>query len=64
MVDIVDCQSAMDDAREAVPAKRGVPRWAVTAASLVVILVLWEALGRHINPIFGAPPSAIFVAYI
>ena len=64
MVDIVDRQSAMDDAREAVPAKRGVPRWAVTAASLVVILVLWEALGRHINPIFGAPPSAIFVAFI
>ncbi len=64
MVDIVDCQSAMDDAREAAPAKRGVPRWAVTAASLVVILLLWEALGRHINPIFGAPPSAIFVAII
>ncbi len=64
MVDIVDRQSAMDDAREAAPAKRGVPRWAVTAASLVVILLLWEALGRHINPIFGAPPSAIFVAFI
>ncbi len=64
MVDIVDRQSAMDDAREAAPAKRGVPRWAVTAVSLVVILLLWEALGRHINPIFGAPPSAIFVAFI
>jgi ABC-type nitrate/sulfonate/bicarbonate transport system permease component len=64
MVDIVDRQSAMDDAREAAPAKRGVPRWAVTGASLVVILLLWEALGRHINPIFGAPPSAIFVAFI
>ena len=64
MVDIVDRQSAMDDAREAAPAKRGVPRWAVTAASLVVILLLWEVLGRHINPIFGAPPSAIFVAFV
>jgi ABC-type nitrate/sulfonate/bicarbonate transport system permease component len=64
MVDIVDRQSATDDAREAAPAKRGVPRWAVTAASLVVILLLWEALGRHINPIFGAPPSAIFVAFV
>ena len=64
MVDIVDRQSAMDDAREAAPAKRGVPRWVVTAASLVVILLLWEVLGRHINPIFGAPPSAIFVAFI
>lgn len=64
MVDIVDRENIPDDAREAAPAKRGVPRLAVTAASLVVLLLIWEVLGRHINPIFGAPPSAIFVAFI
>jgi ABC-type nitrate/sulfonate/bicarbonate transport system permease component len=64
MVDIADRRGATDEAREAVPARRGVPRGAVTAASLAVILVLWEILGRHINPIFGAPPSAIFVAFV
>ena len=41
-----------------------VPRWAVTAASLVVILLLWEVFGRDINPIFGSYPSAIFVAFL
>ncbi len=64
MVDIVDRQSTTDDSRAAAAPKRGVPRWAVTAASLIVMLVVWEILGRHINPIFGAPPSAIFVAFI
>ena len=64
MVDIADRKNIPDDAREAAPAKRGVPRWTVTVASLVVLLLVWEILGRHINPIFGAPPSAIFVAFI
>jgi len=64
MVDIADRHGATDDSREVLPVKRGVPRWAVTTASLVVILLLWEVLGRHINPIFGAPPSAIFVAFV
>ena len=64
MVDIADRKNIPDDAREAAPAKRGMPRWTVTVASLVVLLLVWEILGRHINPIFGAPPSAIFVAFI
>jgi len=64
MVDIVDRESAADEAAGAAPGRHGVPRLAVTAASLVVILVLWEILGRHINPIFGAPPSAIFAAFV
>jgi NitT/TauT family transport system permease protein len=64
MVDIADRGSTMDDDREIASVKRGVPRWVVTAASLVVILLLWEVAGRHINPIFGAPPSAIFVAFV
>ncbi len=63
MVDIADRQNTADD-RAAAPPGRRVPRWAVTAASLAVMLVVWEILGRHINPIFGAPPSAIFVAFI
>jgi ABC-type nitrate/sulfonate/bicarbonate transport system permease component len=63
MVDIADHDSAAADGPGSAPLKR-VPRWAVTAASLVVILLIWEILGRHINPIFGAPPSAIFVAFI
>jgi NitT/TauT family transport system permease protein len=64
MVDIVDRHSAADEAADAAPGRRGLSRLAVTAASLVVILVLWEILGRHINPIFGAPPSAIFAAFV
>ncbi len=64
MADVADRRSLVDEAGEVVPVKRGVPRWAVTLASLVVILLLWEVLGRHINPIFGAPPSAIFVAFV
>ncbi|MGA7787038.1 MAG: ABC transporter permease [Xanthobacteraceae bacterium] len=64
MVDIVDRQGTTNDVLDVAPAKRGVPRWAVTLASLAILLVFWEIVGRHINPIFGAPPSAIFVAFI
>ena len=64
MVDIVDRENAVHEAPAVAPRRRGVPRIAVTAASLAVILVLWEIFGRHINPIFGAPPSAIFAAFV
>jgi ABC-type nitrate/sulfonate/bicarbonate transport system permease component len=63
MVDIVDRQTPAADAPESIPARR-VPRWVVTAISLAVFLVLWEIVGRRINPIFGAPPSAIFDAFL
>jgi ABC-type nitrate/sulfonate/bicarbonate transport system permease component len=53
-----------DDAADIVPAKRGVPRWVVTTASICVLLAIWEYLGRDINPIFGSYPSAIFAAFV
>jgi ABC-type nitrate/sulfonate/bicarbonate transport system permease component len=64
MVDIADRENVPDGVHEAMAAKRGVPRWTVTVASLVVLVLIWEILGRHVNPIFGAPPSAIFVAFV
>lgn len=38
------------------------PRWAITTASVVAMLLVWEAAGRNINPIFGSYPSAIAAA--
>jgi NitT/TauT family transport system permease protein len=35
------------------------PRWAITASSVAFVLVLWEIVGRNINPIFFTYPSAI-----
>ncbi|HTT47405.1 MAG TPA: ABC transporter permease [Pseudolabrys sp.] len=43
--------------------RRPWPRWAITLASIVCALVLWEIVGRNINPIFGSYPSAIAVAF-
>src|SRR5262249_17145725 len=41
-----------------------VPRWVITVGSLTLFLIIWEILGRRTNPIFGAPPSAIFDAFL
>jgi NitT/TauT family transport system permease protein len=61
MNDAADRQTAeADDA----PARRHVPRWAVTAMTLAVLLLIWEYLGRDINPIFGSYPSAIVEAFV
>lgn len=35
---------------------------AIRTASVVVFFIAWEYFGRHMNPIFMAPPSAIFEA--
>src|SRR6202142_4184660 len=43
--------------------RRPLPRWAITLASVVGMLVLWEIFGRQINPVFGSYPSAIAVAF-
>ena len=61
MVDIADSQNktAEPDAAE----RRPLPRWAITLASVVGMLVLWEIFGRDINPVFGSYPSAIAVAF-
>jgi len=40
-----------------------VPRWLITAGSLLIALALWEWFGRDINPVFGSYPSAIAVAF-
>jgi ABC-type nitrate/sulfonate/bicarbonate transport system permease component len=64
MVDLAESQIAEDDALEPAPVKHGVPRWVVTSASIIVMLLLWEYFGRDINPIFGSYPSAIFAAFL
>jgi ABC-type nitrate/sulfonate/bicarbonate transport system permease component len=53
-----------EDAADVPPARRGVPRWVVTTASICILLAVWEYFGRDINPIFGSYPSAIFDAFI
>ena len=40
------------------------PAWAITAASIVSFVALWEWFGRDVNPVFGSYPSAIFEAFI
>jgi ABC-type nitrate/sulfonate/bicarbonate transport system permease component len=63
MVDLADRNATAADAG-AVPPARNVPRWLVTVASIIVILIFWEVFGRDINPIFGSYPSAIFEAFL
>jgi NitT/TauT family transport system permease protein len=43
--------------------RRPLPRWVITFASVTGLLVLWEILGRDVNPVFGSYPSAIAVAF-
>ncbi len=64
MVDIADSRATAAQADDAPEKKRGVPRWAVTVAALVLLLAFWEYFGRDINPIFGSYPSAIGAAFI
>lgn len=52
------------DAAELGRQRSRVPRSALTAASLVVLLAAWEVFGRGINPVFGSYPSAIAVAFV
>src|ERR1041384_1437173 len=40
------------------------PRWAITLASLAVLIGAWEYFGRDINPVFGSYPSAIAAAFV
>jgi NitT/TauT family transport system permease protein len=64
MVDIADTQNKTAAAPEADAAdRRPLPRWAITCASVVGMLVLWEIFGRDVNPVFGSYPSAIAVAF-
>jgi NitT/TauT family transport system permease protein len=64
MVDIAQKQSKTAATPEPDAAeRRPLPRWAITLASVVGMLVLWEIFGRQINPVFGSYPSAIAVAF-
>jgi ABC-type nitrate/sulfonate/bicarbonate transport system permease component len=40
------------------------PRWAITALSVFVLLGVWEFFGRDVNPVFGSYPSAIALAFV
>lgn len=64
MVDVAERGGAADKVSELAPARRPVPRWIITVASLCVFIAFWEFFGRQINPIFGSYPSAIFAAFI
>jgi NitT/TauT family transport system permease protein len=66
MVDIADTKAekpaALPVAAE-LAERRPIPRWAITTASVVGVLALWEIFGRDINPVFGSYPTAIAVAF-
>ena len=62
MANVVDTQQASDAPPEPV-ARRPLPRWVITTISVAVALVIWEIVGRNINPIFFSYPSAIAVAF-
>jgi NitT/TauT family transport system permease protein len=62
MADIVDSDKQAAAPVEAVE-RRPLPRWAITTISLCCALILWEILGRNINPIFGSYPTAIALAF-
>jgi ABC-type nitrate/sulfonate/bicarbonate transport system permease component len=36
--------------------------WVITTMAVVSFLALWQLLGRHVNPMFGSYPTAIFAA--
>jgi ABC-type nitrate/sulfonate/bicarbonate transport system permease component len=64
MVDLANIENKTVAPPAADPAeRRPLPRWAITFASIVCVLILWEIFGRQINPIFGSYPSAIAVAF-
>ena len=43
--------------------RRQTPRWVITVASIAVVLIIWEIVGRQINPVFGSYPTAIAAAF-
>jgi len=62
MADIADTQKTTSEAEAS--ERRAWPRWMITLASLICALLLWEIVGRNINPIFGSYPSAIALAFV
>ena len=43
--------------------RRQIPSWVITVASVAVVLIIWEIVGRQINPVFGSYPTAIAAAF-
>lgn len=41
-----------------------IPNWAISLASVAIVLGTWEYFGENINPIFASYPSAIYGAAI
>ena len=46
------------------PGMTRMQRRLVTCGSLVVVLLVWELVGRRSNPLFSSYPSAVFVAAV
>src|SRR5438045_1766458 len=44
--------------------RRALTTLAIRVVSLVVVLGVWEAVGRQINPVLFAPPSAVAAAAV
>ena len=63
MAQIVDGKTEAEGGHAADGARRGVPRWIITLSSVTILILLWEWLGRDINPVFGSYPSAIAEAF-
>jgi ABC-type nitrate/sulfonate/bicarbonate transport system permease component len=62
MTQIVDSKVETED-KGAGGARRSLPRWVITLASVAIFILLWEWFGRDINPVFGSYPSAIAEAF-
>ena len=63
MAQIVNSTTQAEGEDIAGDARRGVPRWIITLSSVAILTLLWEWLGRDINPVFGSYPSAIAEAF-
>ena len=44
--------------------KRSLSPFKVKLVTFVIVLVAWEIVGRYVNPLFLASPSAIAVAFV
>ena len=42
---------------------RELPGWVITTGSILLMLGLWQWLGREVNPVLGTYPSAIAIAF-
>ena len=61
MADITERLSEKADDENIV--KRRLSRSLITTLSVAFVLLIWEAIGPSINPVFGSYPSAIAVAF-